>query len=134
MDQRVTGGWFALLRPPGRGHVTKDCTDEATGRAGCEAWALRHLAALQAYAEHRNLMWLANQTWRGQDKTLARELLEALERKAPGAPASLQGPARLDCALDGEGGRPGDSRGRSGSDARAPYVAGGSRVTHAAAA
>lgn len=90
LDKRIGGGRIATLRPPGYSQVVRQCTDQATGRAGCEAWALRHLAALQAYDERRHLAWLARQTWRGRDATLAWERLAALDRRAPAAPASLQ--------------------------------------------
>lgn len=109
------------------------CTDEATGRAGCEVWALRHLAALQAYDERRHLTWLAGQTWRGRDAELARERLLVLDRKAQqplhpgrGPHGRIAGPRGN---VDGHG-----SRGRSESVGRAPRVAGESIVTQASAA
>ena len=134
LDERIGGGWMATLRPPGHSHVIKRCTDQATGRAGCEAWARRHIAALEAYDERRHLAWLARQTWRGLDSRLAQQRLADLDQKGPAAPASLQGPAWLDYALAGEGGRPEDGRGRSESGKRAPYVAGEASLAQAAVA
>ena len=124
MVERLDGSWFAVLRYPDREAVQRPCTSYEAGRAGCEAWASRHRVALEAHAELRHLTWLAKQTWRGLDSVIARRRLEELDRQAPAAPASLQGPARPDCVLTGESGRPGDSRGRSESGGRAPCVAG----------
>lgn len=125
MVERLDGSWFAVLRYPDREAVQRPCTSYEAGRAGCETWASRHRVALEAHAERRHLTWLAKQTWRGLDSVIARRRLEELDRQAPAAPASLQGPAWLDCLRVGERGRPGDSRGRSGSLGHAPYVAGG---------
>lgn len=53
LDTRVDDGrWFAWLMPypadtfPKR--IRKDCTTEATGRHGCQVWAMRHLDHLLA--------------------------------------------------------------------------------------
>lgn len=81
MVERLDGTWFALLRYPGRKAVIRDCTSYAKGKAGCEAWARRHRAELEADAERRNLEWLAGQTWRGAESGMAWDRLEATRRR-----------------------------------------------------
>ncbi len=75
MIDRMGGGWFARLHYPGRESILRDCTDEASGRRGCEAWAHRHRAELEAQAERTHLEWVSRQTWRGQDALEAGERL-----------------------------------------------------------
>ena len=81
MVDRVGGGWFALLRYPGRPPVRRPCTSLEGGKAGCEAWAHRHRAVLERYGELQHLAWLASQTWRGDDAMNARAALQALQGK-----------------------------------------------------
>lgn len=49
---KVGGGWFALLQPPGRTihepGITRHCSSFEAGRRGCELWALKHEAGLRA--------------------------------------------------------------------------------------
>lgn len=92
MVERLDGSWFAVLRYPGREAVQRPCASYEAGRAGCEAWAGRHRAALQTHAERRHLTWLARQTWRGLDSLIARRRLEELDRQAPAAPHPCRGP------------------------------------------
>lgn len=82
MIDRLDGTWFALLRYPGRDPIWRNCTDEATGRAGCEAWAERHRALLESHAERKHAEWVAQQAWRGQATAAARDYLS---RPAPEA-------------------------------------------------
>lgn len=55
LDVRIDDGrWFAQLRPslaPFAGSIQRFCTDEAAGRRGCEAWAMRHLEHLLGEVE-----------------------------------------------------------------------------------
>ena len=47
LDQRIDGKWFAVLD----GRQRRDCTSRETGRAGCEAWVIRHETRLRTIAE-----------------------------------------------------------------------------------
>jgi hypothetical protein len=78
MVSRLDGTWLAMLRYPGGEAIMRNCTDEATGRAGCEAWARRHQATLEMVATRKHLEWLAGQTLRGQDARDARATLNNL--------------------------------------------------------
>ena len=80
MVERLDGTWFALLRYPGREALRRDCTSYASGRAGCETWARRHGAVLEADAERRSLEWLSGQRWRGTDSGVAWQRLEAMRQ------------------------------------------------------
>lgn len=67
LGQRVDGTWLATVRrnlPPElqRTHV---CASYESGRAGCEAWAQRHAAQLEAWASGRETEWVSQQRWRG---------------------------------------------------------------------
>ena len=77
VTDRIDGGWLALLHYPDGRRVVRHCTSYEAGRAGCEAWAARHEAALRARIERKQLEWLACQTWRGEDSVQARRQLEA---------------------------------------------------------
>lgn len=77
VTDKVGGGWLALLHYPDGRRVTRDCTSYEAGRAGCEAWAIRHQAALMARIDRRCLEWLASQTWRGEASARARRALDA---------------------------------------------------------
>lgn len=70
--ERITGGWFAVLRYPSGKQAHRDCTSFESGKAGCERWAMRHLGALQAVSRRRRLEQIARQPWRGDDSFRAR--------------------------------------------------------------
>ena len=76
LSERIGGGWNAILRYPDGRMVTRPCSSLEAGRAGCEAWAQRHRAALIAQADRKELEWLARQTWRGSDGAAARKQLD----------------------------------------------------------
>ena len=53
LSHKVTGSWFAILRPyaaPFSPYVTRDCASFESGKAGIEAWVRRHEAHLRAQA------------------------------------------------------------------------------------
>lgn len=80
MVDRVNGTWFAVLHYPDGRKGMRDCASLESGKAGCEAWAMRHMDALLARDELRHLTWLARQTWRGEDCAAARAKLSAMGR------------------------------------------------------
>ena len=49
---KVGGGWFAVLRPPGRTihdpAIIRHCSSFEAGKRGCELWAIKHETRLRA--------------------------------------------------------------------------------------
>ena len=67
MVERINGGWFAVLRYADGRTIHRDCASLATGMAGCERWAMRHLDALRAQSRRKHLELIACQPWRGDE-------------------------------------------------------------------
>lgn len=76
--ERITGGWFAVLRYADGRQFHRDCISFASGKAGCERWAMRYLASLQARSRRKFLELVASQPWRGAEYHKARAALERL--------------------------------------------------------
>lgn len=65
LSRRLDGSWFATLTIPGEEPRHRDCTSYETGKAGCEAWATRHMDAILQGAERVRLDALARRSYRG---------------------------------------------------------------------
>lgn len=64
LSQRLDGSWFATLTIPGQTPRHRNCSSYETGKAGCHAWAVRHMNAILRGAEQTRLEALARRAIR----------------------------------------------------------------------